>query len=183
MFTTRIRTGLGQEVTLPNAVILGQTTINYSRTVRGRGYILDTTVTIGYDVPWREVQAILLEAAQRTEGVRADDPAPRVFQTALTDYAVEYRLVCHATPERPQARAEVMHALHAHVLDVFNEHGVQIMSPHYEADPDQPKIVGPGHPYAAPARRPATEGAAAEGTAETIPVRPPSTAARPPAAP
>ncbi|MBL0394413.1 mechanosensitive ion channel family protein [Ramlibacter monticola] len=182
-FTTRIRTGLGQEVTLPNSSILGQTTINYSRTVRGQGYILDTTLTIGYDTPWREVQAILLEAARRTEGVRADDPAPRVIQTALTDYAVEYRLVCHATPERPQARAEVMHALHANVLDVFNEHGVQIMSPHYEADPEQPKIVGAGHPYAAPARRPATEGAAAEGPAETIPVRPPSTAARPPAAP
>ena len=177
MFTTRLRTGLGQEVTLPNAVILGHTTINYSRTVRGRGYILDTTVTIGYDVPWREVQAILLEAAQRTEGVRRDDPAPRVFQTALSDFYVEYRLVCQATPERPLARAEVMHTLHANVLDVFNEHGVQIMSPHYYADPAEPKLVAPAHPYAAAGRR-----QPAGGGAEGIAVRPVA-AARPPDAP
>lgn len=177
MFTTRLRTGLGQEVTLPNALILGQTTVNYSRTVRGRGYILDTTVTIGYDVPWREVQAILLEAAQRTEGVRREDPAPRVFQTALSDFYVEYRLVCQATPERPQARAEVMHAMHAHVLDVFNEHGVQIMSPHYYADPPEPKVVAPAHPYAGPGRR-----RPAGGGAEAIPVRPVAQV-RPPEAP
>ena len=141
-FTTKIRTGLGEEVTIPNAVVLGTTTKNYSRAVKGHGYVLDTTVTIGYDTPWRQVQSLLLAAASRTEGV-LPDPEPRVFQTALSDFYVEYRLVTQAVPELPRPRAEVLSALHANVLDVFNEAGVQIMSPHYLADPAEPKVVPP----------------------------------------
>ena len=92
MFTTRIRTGLGEELTVPNSFALGVVSKNYSRTVKGVGFVLDTTVTIGYDAPWRQVQAMLVEAARRTPGVLSD-PAPRVFQTALSDFYVEYRLV------------------------------------------------------------------------------------------
>jgi len=141
-FTTKIRTGLGEEVTVPNAVVLGTTTKNYSRAVKGAGYVLDTVVTIGYDTPWRQVQSLLLAAASRTEGV-LPDPEPRVFQTALSDFYVEYRLVTQAVPELPRPRAEVLSALHANVLDVFNEAGVQIMSPHYLADPAEPKVAPP----------------------------------------
>ncbi len=82
MFTTRIRTGLGEELTLSNSTILGDTTLNYSRAVKGEGFVVDTTVTIGYDTPWRQVHALLIEAAHRTPGVLADPP-PLVFQTAL----------------------------------------------------------------------------------------------------
>src|SRR5262252_1438918 len=89
-FITRIRTGLGEEITLPNAIVLATTTKNYSRAVKGRGYIVDTVVTIGYDTPWRQVAAMLGEAARRTPGVLSD-PAPRVFQTALSDFYIEYR--------------------------------------------------------------------------------------------
>ena len=78
-FTTRMRTGLGEELTLPNSLVLGTVTKNYSRAVKGRGFVLDTTLTIGYDTPWRQVEAMLLEAARRTPGV-LDEPAPRVFQ-------------------------------------------------------------------------------------------------------
>ncbi|MBL0225729.1 MAG: mechanosensitive ion channel [Geobacteraceae bacterium] len=140
MFATRIRTGLGEELTIPNALIIGNITRNYSRTVQGQGYILDATVTIGYDAPWRQVHAMLIEAAQRTNGVLYD-PAPQVFQTALSDFYPQYRLVCQAVPTGATPRAEVMSALHENIQDVFNEYGVQIMSPHYLGDPDQPKIV------------------------------------------
>jgi small-conductance mechanosensitive channel len=97
---------------------------------------------------------MLLEAARRTAGVLAD-PAPRVFQTALSDFYVEYRLVCQAVPSGPLPRAEVLSALHANVQDVFNEHGVQIMSPHYLGDPAEAKIVPKAKwftPPAAPSR-------------------------------
>ncbi|ATU66591.1 mechanosensitive ion channel family protein [Piscinibacter gummiphilus] len=141
-FTTKIRTGLGEEVTVPNAVVLGTTTKNYSRAVKGRGWVLDTTVTIGYDTPWRQVQSLLLAAASRTDGILAD-PEPRVFQTALSDFYVEYRLVTQAVPELPRPRAEVLSVLHAHVLDVFAEAGVQIMSPHYLGDPADAKVPPP----------------------------------------
>lgn len=152
-FNTRIRTGLGEEVILPNASIVGNATKNYSRAVQGPGYVVDTVVTIGYDTPWRQVEAMLIEAATRTPGVLAT-PAPRVFQTALSDFYPEYRLVCQAIPEHPRPRAEVLSALHAHIQDVFNENGVQIMSPHYVLDPSEAKVVPPTRWYAAPARPP-----------------------------
>ena len=153
IFTTRIRTGLGEELTISNATILGSTTKNYSRTVQGAGFVLDTTVTIGYDTPWRQVHALLIEAAGRTEGV-SSEPAPQVFQTALNDWYPVYRLVCHATPTEPRPRALLLSALHANIQDVFNAYGVQIMSPQYFEDPKEPKIVPPAKWYPAPAVKP-----------------------------
>jgi small-conductance mechanosensitive channel len=151
MFTTRIRTGLGEELTVPNSFALSVVSKNYSRVVKGTGFVLDTTVTIGYDAPWRQVQAMLIEASQRTPGVLSA-PAPRVFQTALSDFYVEYRLVCQAVPSEPRPRAEVLSALHANVQDVFNEYGVQIMSPHYLGDPADAKVVPKGRWHDAPAK-------------------------------
>jgi len=157
LFTTRIRTGMGEELTLPNSLILSSVTKNYSRTVQGHGFIVDSTVTIGYDTPWRQVHAMLVEAARRTSGVLAD-PAPRVFQTALSDYYPEYRLVCQAVPSTPLPRAVVMSALNANIQDVFNEYGVQIMSPHYMGDPSTAKIVAKEEWYPAPAVQPEEQG-------------------------
>jgi small-conductance mechanosensitive channel len=153
-FTTRIRTGMGEELTISNTQVLGAVTRNYSRAVKGPGFIVDTTVTIGYDTPWRQVHALLVQAALRTPGVLAE-PAPRVFQTGLSDFYPEYRLVCQAIPSEPRPRAEVMSLLHANIQDLFNEHGVQIMSPHYLGDPAQAKVVPPAQWYAPPAKPPA----------------------------
>jgi small-conductance mechanosensitive channel len=150
-FTTKVRTGLGEELTLPNSLVLGTVVKNYSRTVKGQGYIVDTTVTIGYDTPWRQVEAMLVEAAHRTQGI-LDDPAPRVFQTALSDFYPEYRLVCQAIPREPRPRAAVLATLHANIQDVFNEYGVQIMSPHYLGDPRDAKVVPKENWHAAPAK-------------------------------
>ena len=76
MFTTTIRTGLGEVLTLPNSMVTGTVTKNYSRIVEGPGYVVDTVVTIGYDTPWRQVEAMLLEAAKRTPVVLEDPPTP-----------------------------------------------------------------------------------------------------------
>ncbi len=153
LFTTRIRTGMGEELTLPNSFILGTVTKNYSRAVKGKGFILSTTVSIGYDTPWRQIHAMLIEAARRTSGVLAD-PVPRVFQHALADYYPEYRLVCQAIHSTSLSRAEALTALHANIQDVFNEYGVQIMSPHYMNDPGEAKVVAKADWYAAPAAPP-----------------------------
>ena len=153
MFATRIRTGLGDEITLSNSTVLASTTRNYSHTVRGTGYVLDAVVTIGYGRPWRQVEAMLLEAARRTDDVAAD-PVPIVRQTALSDYYVEYRLVAYTPLERPEPRAEVLSRLHGNIQDVFNEHGVQIMSPHYVLDPKEPQVVPKDKWFTAPARPP-----------------------------
>ncbi|WP_223513799.1 mechanosensitive ion channel family protein [Pseudomonas sp. GL-B-19] len=153
MFTTRIRTGLGEVLTLPNSMITGTVTKNYSRTVQGPGYVVDTVVTIGYDTPWRQVEAMLLEAARRTPGVLEVPPA-QVFQTALSDFYPEYRLVAQAIPSQPRPRAVLLSMLHANIQDVFNEHGVQIMSPHYLGDPKDEKWVPRDKWFTAPAQEP-----------------------------
>ena len=140
MFATRIRTGMGEEITLPNSGVMATTTKNYSRAVEGGGYMVDTVVTIGYSTPWRQVQAMLEEAARRTPDI-AREPPPTVRQTALTDFYVEYRLFAYTPTKSPQARIEVLNDLHARIQDVFNEYGVQIMSPHYMMDPGQPQVV------------------------------------------
>ncbi len=157
MFAIRIRTGFGEELTLPSALVLGTVTRNYSRAFPDTGVLLEAEVTIGYDAPWRQVHAMLAEAARRTPGVAADPP-PRVFQTALSDFYVAYRLVCVAAPAAAGTRADAMSTLYAHVQDVFNEHGVQIMSPHYVADPDAAKVVPKARWHAPPAPPAAGEG-------------------------
>jgi small-conductance mechanosensitive channel len=146
IFNTRIRTGTGQELALPNSLITGTVTQNYSRVVQGRGFVVDTKVTIGYDTPWRQVEAMLIEAARRTPGILRE-PAPHVFQTALSDYYPEYLLVAQATAMKAKPRAETITELHRNIQDVFNEHGVQIMSPHYMADPVEAKVVPPQRWY------------------------------------
>jgi small-conductance mechanosensitive channel len=153
MFTTRIRTGLGEVLTIPNSMITNSVTKNYSRTVKGVGYVVDTTVTIGYDTPWRQVEALLKEAASRTQGILAE-PAPQVFQIALSDYYPEYRLVAQAIPSEPRPRAQLLSLLHANIQDVFNEYGVQIMSPHYIQNPEQALLVPKEQWFTAPAKAP-----------------------------
>lgn len=158
VFTTKISTGLGEYLTLPNALVLASVTRNYSRPAGGHGFMLRTKVTIGYDTPWRQVRALLIESARRTPGV-AHEPAPEVFQTALTDFYIEYQLVCQASQTGAKNRAEALAALHANVLDSFNEHGIQIMSPHYLGDPTRPKVVPQSAWHVAPgaAEKPADD--------------------------
>lgn len=154
MFTTKIHTGLGEEVSVPNTVVFGQPIRNFSRLVQDGQFVLATAITIGYATPWRQVHAMLMEAATRTPGV-AQEPAPYVVQTALSDFYVEYRLCAQSNKNAPRRRAEALNQLHANILDVFNENGVQIMSPHYMADPSEPQVVPPGG-WSAPDAQPLT---------------------------
>jgi small-conductance mechanosensitive channel len=146
--STKIKTARNEEITIPNALVVSHATTNYSRHADDQGVFAPTSITIGYDAPWRQVQALLLLAAERTPGVRSE-PAPVVLQTALRDFYVQYTLlVCL---ERPHRRYRILDSLHANIQDAFNEYGVQIMSPNYEADPNGPKIVPPSRWYSAPA--------------------------------
>jgi small-conductance mechanosensitive channel len=157
-------------------MILGAATKNFSRVVEGVGYIVDTSISIGYDTPWRQVDAMLLEAARRTYGI-LPAPRPQVFQTSLSDFYPVYRLVCQAVPETPRLRAEVLDALHGNIQDVFNEHGVQIMSPHYMMDPATHKVVPPDKWFTPPARQDRTA-AGVENKPQPDPAQPPSTSSK-----
>ncbi|BCL75758.1 mechanosensitive ion channel protein MscS [Jeongeupia sp. HS-3] len=153
MFATKVHTNLREEVSIPNSVLVSQSVKNFSRLARGGGVICKIVVTIGYDTPWRQVHAMLLEAARRTPGLR-QDPASVVYQTALSDFYVEYHL--RFALDEPRLRLQILSELNGNVQDVFNEYGVQIMSPNYEADSETPKLVKPEDFYLAPAKRPAT---------------------------
>ena len=146
--STKIKTIRGEEVTIPNAVVVSNVTTNYSRYHDTEGVYFPTSITIGYDTPWRQVHALLLLAAERTAGVRKD-PAPVVRQTALQDSYVHYTLL--VALEHPSRRGSILDRLHANILDAFNEFDVQITSPNYEGDPDTRKTVTPSRWYAAPA--------------------------------
>jgi small-conductance mechanosensitive channel len=155
----KLKTPKGEEVTIPNAVVVAQTITDYSRFGDVEGVYTPTSVTIGYDTPWRQVHALLLLAAERTAGVRRD-PKPVVLQTSLEDFYAKYTLLLCL--ERQNTRVVTLAALHANIQDLFNEYGVQIMSPNYMMDPTAPKVVARKNWYAAPAQpdpQPAVSGA------------------------
>jgi len=138
-----------EEITLPNNVITGSPIRNYSKLSGQQGTLLSTKVTIGYDAPWRQVHALLLEAAARTAGIRKQ-PEPIVYQRALSDFYVEYELFVHV--DSPQQRVPILSALHGEIQDGFNTHGVQILSPHFMAQPDHAVVVPREKWHEAPAR-------------------------------
>lgn len=149
-FSTKIKTATGEEVNVPNALISSSTTVNSSRLAEGKGLIVHTPVTIGYDAPWRQVHAMLLKAAELTPGILSV-PKPFVSQTALSDFYVEYRLCVQI--DCPEIRRITLTALHANIQDVFNEFGVQIMSPNYVYDPKEKVWVPKEQWFDAPAEK------------------------------
>jgi small-conductance mechanosensitive channel len=146
--STKLLTAQNEEVTIPNAVLVESTIKNYSRQFGGHSALLSTKITIGYDTPWRQVQAMLLIAASQTDGLLAS-PKPYVVQRALSDFYVEYELF--ALTNRPRDRLSILTTLHSKVQDIFNEHGVQIMSPQYYEQPPQALIVPKEKWFTAPA--------------------------------
>jgi small-conductance mechanosensitive channel len=149
--STKIKTIKGEDVTTPNALMVSQTVINYSRLADTEGVFVPTEVTIGYDAPWRQVEALLLLAASRTAGIR-QQPRPIVVQAALEDAYIRYALLFCL--EDPAQRRPVLSRVHREILDAFNEYGVQITSPNYEADPERKKVVPRDQWFAAPAMPP-----------------------------
>ena len=144
VLSTKIINMRNEEVTIPNAVLVGSPITNYSRLAGERG----TKVTIGYDTPWRQVHAMLIAAAEQTPGLR-QTPQPFVYQRSLADFYVEYELFAHM--DQPLERIPVLSQLHANIQDQFNQHGVQIMSPHFVMQPRHNVVVPPGSWYPAPA--------------------------------
>nr|MCU0405858.1 mechanosensitive ion channel family protein [Ignavibacteriaceae bacterium] len=137
-FVTRIRSLKNEEVIIPNSNLINSQVINYSSLAKKRGLILHTTVGIGYETPWRLVEEMLKAAADRTEGL-LKDPLPFVMQKSLGDFAVVYEI--NAFCNDPSLMMKIYNALHQNILDIFNENNIQIMTPAYEGDPAEPKVV------------------------------------------
>ena len=149
---THVRTPKNEEVTIPSSMIVNSSVVNYSSLARQGGLILHTTVGIGYETPWRQVEAMLIEAANRTEGLLREPP-PFVLMTGLGEFNVKYEINVYC--DRPQEMPRLYTALHQNILDIFNMHGVQIMTPSYEGDPEAPKVVPKERWFNPPAKPPA----------------------------
>jgi small-conductance mechanosensitive channel len=135
---TKLRTMRREEITIPNGVMAADKLVNYTRLATEQGALLATFIAIGYDVPWQRVRQLLTDAATGIPGV-APEPAPRVLPWQLDEFYVRYQLHVHLAPgtDRAAMRAE----LNARILDVFAAAGVQIMTPHYESQPERPVIA------------------------------------------
>lgn len=135
LLVTRIRTIKNEEITIPNASVLSGHTVNYTTSAKELGLILHTGVTIGYDVPWKQVHELLIAAAVATDGILAtEDKKPFVLQTSLDDFYVAYQI--NAYTNHSHRMAAIYSQLHQNIQDKFNEAGVEILSPHYRAARD-----------------------------------------------
>lgn len=144
LLVTRIRTNRNEVVTIPNGLALSTQVRNYSVLARQGGVILATSLPVGYDVPWRTVHNLLLEAARETDGV-LDEPAPFVLQTSMTENFVRYELNVHT--DRPERQPMVLSALHQNIQDQFHEAGISISSPNnYLVLANAPEPLGRGTP-------------------------------------
>ncbi|MEG0517713.1 MAG: mechanosensitive ion channel family protein [Bacteroidales bacterium] len=130
---TRIKTHSKEVVTIPNSTILAASVVNYSTSAADQGVIFDVSITIGYDVPWRRVHQMMIQAATQSHYVLTD-PAPFVLQTSLDDFYVSYKLCVYS--KNPEKQAAIYSQLNQNIQDVFSENRVEIMSPHYRAQRD-----------------------------------------------
>jgi small-conductance mechanosensitive channel len=158
LLVTRIRTIKNVEITIANSMVLNSHIINFSGSIKPDGLILHTTVTIGYDAPWRVVHELLLKAAAATENIQKE-PQPFVLQTALDDFYVHYQI--NAYTDKPSVMSKTYSDLHQNIQDRFYEAGVEIMSPHYSTIRDGNRVAIPDDylpkDYRAPSFRVAVE--------------------------
>ncbi|QIE58179.1 mechanosensitive ion channel [Rasiella rasia] len=130
---TRVRTVKNEIISIPNSTVMNSHTINYSSDAPEKGLIIHSTVTIGYDVPWKKMHETLIEAAKRTDLV-LENPEPFVLQTSLEDFYVAYQINAYVREANKQAA--IYSNLHQNIQDVCNENGIEILSPHYRAARD-----------------------------------------------
>ncbi|GMQ23341.1 mechanosensitive ion channel [Algoriphagus sp. oki45] len=141
LLVTRIKTIKNEVITIPNASVLTGNTTNYTLQAEGQGLILYTSVTLGYDIPWRKIHETLIEAALATEFVEKE-PKPYVLQTSLDDFYVSYQL--NAYTKQASKQAIIYSQLHQNIQDCCQKNGIEIMSPHYRANRDGSASTIPG---------------------------------------
>ena len=137
LMETLIKSVKNEMISIPNSRLLNSEVVNYSRKIDGRGLLVHTTVGIGYEEHPKKVKAMLIEAANRTAGLKKS-PEPFVLWTGLADYAINYQINAFTT--RGSILPKIRSDLHENIVEVFNENRVQIMTPSYVADPQVPKL-------------------------------------------
>lgn len=137
---TRLKTPKNEIITIPNGNIMTAQTVNYTNSAREYGLILYSTVTVGYDIPWRKVHTLLIEAGTKTNHVM-QKPKPFILQTALNDFYVEYQINVYTRDANRMSN--IYSDLNMNIQDIFNREGIELLSPHYNAHRDGSDVVMP----------------------------------------
>jgi small-conductance mechanosensitive channel len=141
--TTKLRTVKNEEITIPNGNVLSSTVVNFTAFASTEGLALTVAAGIGYDVDWRKVEALMIDAAKRSENI-LENPAPFVLKTDLGNYAVNYELFAWTNlVDRPDRMVRISSDLRRNVLDAFNAAGVEIMTPSVLAHRDASGLAIP----------------------------------------
>ncbi len=132
LLVTRIQTPRNELVSIPNATVIGASIVNFSFSRREiqQPVALATTITIGYDVPWRQVHELMLGATRSVAGLM-HEPEPYVLQTSLNDFHISYEL--NAYVRDVDRYRTTLSDLLAAIQDQFAAAGVEILSPGYHA--------------------------------------------------
>jgi len=140
LLNIRLRTAKNEEITIPNSTVLSSNTINFTTNSIDKGLILHSTITLGYDVDWKKVYSTLIEAGLKTNLV-LKDPKPFILQTSLDDFYVSYQLNIYTNHANKKNR--ILSELHENIQDSCNEHGIEILSPHYKSLRDGSSVAIP----------------------------------------
>lgn len=133
LLVTRLKTVKNEEITIPNSTVLSGNTINYSVYTENEGIIVHTAVTVGYEIPWRVAEEALLEGALKTPLIQ-QNPKPFILQTALDDFYASYEVNVYI--DNVRKKVEILSNLRKNIQDVFNERGIEMLSPHYIVNRD-----------------------------------------------
>jgi small-conductance mechanosensitive channel len=142
LLVIRLKSLKNEEITIPNSAVLSEKTANYSFFAKTDGLIIHSTVTIGYDVLWKEMYQVLIDAALKTDLIM-HEPKPFVLQTSLDDFYVSYQI--NAYTQESNKQAVIYSNLHQNIQDICNERGIEILSPHYRAERDGNRITIPAN--------------------------------------
>jgi small-conductance mechanosensitive channel len=132
LFVTRLLTFKQEIITIPNSTVISSHVTNFSSVLRRtQGHLLlHTTITLGYDAPWRKVHEVLIEAAKATKGI-IPEPAPFILQTSLNDFHISYEI--NAFTDNPEIMPQIYSNLHQNIQDYCNQADIEILSPAFSA--------------------------------------------------
>ena len=134
LLVTRLRTDKNEDITVPNSSVLLGHTINYSSGAKDIGVIVHTSISVGFDVPWKTVHKLLIDAAKETKLVM-ENKKPFVLQTSLDDFYVSYQINVYT--KQANKITEIKSELHQHILDKFHEAEIELLSPHHRTMGDE----------------------------------------------
>jgi small-conductance mechanosensitive channel len=129
IFFTRIKTIKDEIISIPNLIAMGKEIKNFSAL---KEVLIYVPVTLGYDVDKDEAQRILIECAEKTNGILTSaDKKPFVLFRELGNYTITYEI--NAYTDKPNNLINIKSELINNILTDFKKSNIEILSPAHVA--------------------------------------------------